>query len=168
MSLKRRLADVEETLDSLYETFGEAQKRLGYANDIFEKNSIKQRIRREVLPELHQIEKQYWELLAQEADSYEVNEVEANYAILQVEPEVVQLIENQPRVNYPDKFMQLLLEIRDKLNEPGQPAAAKAKLALNLVPGILSYEIEIDTENSLRKAFQPIRQLFKKSLNEGK
>ena len=44
MPPNRRLADLEQSLDSLYETLGETQKRLAYANDIFEKNSIKQRV----------------------------------------------------------------------------------------------------------------------------
>jgi hypothetical protein len=164
MPLSRRLADLEETLDSLYETLGESQKRLAYANDIFEKNSIKQRIRKEVLPELHKYEAEYWELLAQEARSCAVEEVDARNAIVEV-VQKVELIENKPSANYPDQFIRLLLEIRDKLNEPGQSAAAKAKLALPLVPGILSYEVELDTENSLRRVFQPIRRLFKRALD---
>ncbi|WP_333386904.1 hypothetical protein [Microcoleus sp. POL10_C6] len=57
--------------------------------------------------------------------------------------------------------MRLLREIRDKLNEPGTPAAAKAKLALPLIPGILAYEVELDTENTLRKVLQPIKRLFR-------
>jgi hypothetical protein len=165
MPPSRRLADLEETLDSFYETLGESQKRLAYANDIFEKNSIKQRIRKEVLPELRQCEAEYWDVLAQEARSCVVEEVDASHAIVEVVREVEQ-IENQSSTNYPDELMQLLLEIRDKLNEPGQPAAAKAKLALPLVPGILSYEVELDTENSLRRAFQPIRRLFKGALEK--
>jgi hypothetical protein len=165
MPLSRRLANLEETLDSLYETLGESQKRLAYANDIFEKNSIKQRIRKEVLPELRQCEAEYWEVLAQEARSCAVAEVDASHAIVEVVQEV-ELIENQSSTNYPDELMRLLLEIRDKLNEPGQLAAAKAKLALPLVPGILSYEVELDTESSLRRAFQPIRRLFKGALEK--
>jgi hypothetical protein len=54
------------------------------------------------------------------------------------------------------------------LNEPGNPAAAKAKLALSLIPGILAYEVELDTETAFRKAFQPVRQLFKEAIAEKK
>ena len=165
MPLSRRLAALEESLDSLYETLGESQKRLAYANDIFEKNSIKQRIRKEVLPELRQLEAEYWEVLAQEARSCAVEEVDARNAIVEV-VRTVELIEHKPSANYPEELMQLLLEIRDKLNEPGQPAAAKAKLALPLVPGILSYEVELDTENSLRRAFVPIKRLFRGAIEK--
>ncbi|MBD2182091.1 hypothetical protein H6S82_13175 [Planktothrix sp. FACHB-1355] len=165
MPPSRKLADLEQTLDSLYETLGEAQKRLAYANDIFEKNSIKQRIRKEVLPELHQVEAEYWQLLAQEARNCDVPEDDASLAIVEIVPEV-QIIQSQPSANYADEFMQLLKEIRDKLNEPGTPAAAKAKFTLSLIPGILSYEVELDTENSLRRVFQPIRQLFRREIEK--
>lgn len=166
MPPSRRLTDLEQSLDSLYETLGEAQKRLAYANDIFEKNSIKQRIRKEVLPELHQVEAEYWQQIEQKAKFYEPEEVEATNAIVEVEAQVVRVIESQPNGN--DELIRLLEEILDKLNKPGTPAAAKAKLALPLIPGIVSYEVELDTENSLRRVFEPIKRLYKKAFDEGK
>jgi Effector-associated domain 1 len=111
-------------------------------------------------------EKEYWEQLAQKANFYEPEELEAKTAILEVHAEVVRVIESQPNVN--DELMKLLLEIRDKLNEPGQLAAGKAKLALPLIPGIVSYEVELDTESALRRVFQPIKRLYKKAFDEGK
>ncbi|MEG4328717.1 effector-associated domain EAD1-containing protein [Microcoleus sp. herbarium5] len=111
-------------------------------------------------------ETEYLQQLAQRANSYELEEGDAENAIFQVHAEVLRVINNQPHVN--DELMRFLVEIRDKLNEPGPTAAAKAKLALNLIPGILVYEFEVDTENSLRRLRQPIVRLFQKALNEGK
>ncbi len=102
-------------------------------------------------------------MLAQEVRSCNITETEASSAIVEVVQEV-ELIESQSSVNYPDDLRQLLLEIRDKLNQPEQLAAAKAKLALPLIPGIVSYEVELDTENALRRVFQPIKRLFKEAL----
>ena len=165
MPPSRRLADLEKIVNLRYETLGEAETDLAMTTNTFEKTAIKQRIREQVLPELRKYEGEYWGLLAQEARFCAVEEVDARNVIVEVVREV-QLIENKPNANYPDELIQLLLEIRDKLNEPGQPAAAKAKLALPLVPGILSYEVELDTESSLRRAFQPIRRLFKEALEK--
>jgi hypothetical protein len=106
-------------------------------------------------------ETEYLQQLAQRANSYELEEGDAENAIFQVHAEVLRVINNQPHVN--DELMRLLVEIRDKLNEPGPTAAAKAKLALNLIPGILVYEFEVDTENSLRRLRQPIVRLFQKA-----
>lgn len=109
---------------------------------------------------------EYWQQLPQRANSYALEEVDARNAIVEVEAQVVRVIESQPNVN--DDLIRLLVEIRDKLNEPGIPAAEKAKLTLHLIPGILSYEVELDTENSLRRVFQPIKRLFQKADDEGK
>lgn len=160
MTLSSRLAAAEKVLELRYETLNDAKKRLAITDDILAKTALRQRIREEVLPELRQCETEYWNILAQEAGSFTVEEVEARNAIVEVVGEVEQ-IQNQPATNYPDELMRLLREIRDKLNEPGTPAAAKAKLALPLIPGILAYEVELDTENTLRKVWQPIKRLFR-------
>lgn len=106
-------------------------------------------------------ETEYLQQLAQNVNIYELEEEDAKRAIFQVHAEVLRVINNQPHVNA--ELMRLLVEIRDKLNEPGPTAAAKAKLALNLIPGILVYEFEVDTENSLRRLRQPIVRLFQKA-----
>jgi hypothetical protein len=167
MPLSKRLADAEKALNLRYETLSQAQKRLAMTDEIFSKTAIQQRIREEILPELRQCETEYWELLAQEARTCTIAEDDAGNAIVEVVREV-QVIESKPNADYPDEVMQLLMEIRNKLNDPGNPAAAKAKLALSLIPGILAYEVELDTETALRKAFQPVRQLFKEALTEKK
>jgi hypothetical protein len=165
MPPSQRLADLEKILELRYKILGDAEKRLAITDEIFAKSYIQQRIREEVLPELHQYEAEYWEVLTQEARTCAVEEVEAQNAIVKIVPEV-EAIANQPSANYAYEFMELLLEIRDKLNKPETPAAAKLKAALPLVPGILSYEVELDTESSLRRAFQPIRRLFKEALEK--
>lgn len=161
-----RLADLEKTLELRYETLSKAEKRLAITDEIFAKDAIEKRIREEVLPELRKCESEYWQLLAQEARSYTVAEIDATNAIVEVEAQVIRVIESQSNGN--DELIRLLEEILDKLNKPGTPAAAKAKLALPLIPGIVSYEVELDTENSLRRVFEPIKRLYKKAFDEGK
>ncbi|MEG3974939.1 effector-associated domain EAD1-containing protein [Microcoleus sp. herbarium8] len=107
---------------------------------------------------------EYWQQLAQKANSYELEEVDANNAIVEVEAQVVRVIESQPNLN--DELMQKLEAILEKLNQPETPVAAKAMLTLPLIPGILSYEVELDTENSLRRAFDPIKKLYKRALEK--
>jgi len=167
MHQSQRLANLEKILNLLYEQLAEAEKHLIVTNDIFAKTSIQQRIRYQVLPELRRYESEYWALLAQETGSYRLEEGEARNAIVEVVPKV-ELIENKANRNYPDELMQLLQKIIDKLNEPGIPATAKVKLALPLIPGIFSYEVELDTESELRRAFHPIMRLFKKALEYDK
>ncbi len=166
MHQSQKLAQLEKILVLLYEKLAALENHVLLSNEIFARSVIKQRIT-EILPEIRHCEVEYWQLLAQEARSYRLEEAEARNAIVEVVSEV-ELIENNPNLNHPDELMQLLQEITDKLNEPGISATAKAKFALPLIPGLLSYEMELDTESTLRRAFQPIRLLFKKALEDNK
>jgi hypothetical protein len=165
MPLNRRLGDLEKALELRYETLGKAEKRLAITDEIFAKNAIEQRIREEVLPELRQYEAEDWEVLVQEARSCGVEEVEAQNAIVEVVHEV-ELIENNPNANYPAELLNLLWQIRDKLNEPKTPVEGKAKLALNLLPGVITYEVELDTERALRRVKEPIKRLFRRAIEK--
>ncbi|MCL1463819.1 hypothetical protein [Argonema galeatum] len=165
MPASRRLADLEKALELRYETLGKAEKRLAITDEIFAKNAIEQRIREEVLPELRQCEAEYWEVLAQEARTCAVEEVEAQNAIDVVVQEV-ELIENNPNANYPAELLNLLREIRDTLKEPETPVEGKAKLALNLLPGIITYEVELDTEKALRRVKEPFKRLFRGAIEK--
>lgn len=164
MPPSRRLADLEELVETNYQKLAKFQKRLDRTASIREEFDIEGDIPK-IRKAIRDYEAEYWELLAQEARTCEVAEVDASHAIIEVVPEV-EIIANQTNDNYADEFMQLLREIRDKLNEPGLPATAKAKLALSLIPGILSYEVELDTESSLRRAFVPIKRLFRGAIEK--
>lgn len=163
--LAQRLADLEEILDSLYETLGEAQKRRAYANDIFEKDAINQRLRKETLPEISKNEIKYWELLAQEASIGEVAEVDASQAIVEVVPKLEQIVNNST-TNYPNELMQKLQEILDTLTEQERPVANKLIATLPIIPYIMSYQLEIDTEISLKRVFEGIRQLLRNTVKK--
>lgn len=164
MPPSRRLTDLEELIEINYQKLAKFQKRLDRTASIREEFDIEGDIPK-IRKTICDYEVEYWQLLAQEARHCDVPEDDASLAIVEIVPEV-EIIQSQPSANYPDELIKLLLEIRDKLNEPGTPAAAKAKFALSLIPGILSYEVELDTENSLRRLFQPIRQLFRREIEK--
>lgn len=101
-------------------------------------------------------EDEYCEQLAQNATN----------AIVEIRTQVAQVIQAQPDTKYyelMEKLMEKLQEIFNKLNEPEKVAAARVKLAFNLIPGILSYEVELGTESPLRNVFQPIKRLVEEA-----
>ncbi len=160
MDVNQRLTHLESVLELRYETLEAAEKRLAMTDEIFAKNAIKLRIREEILPEIHQCEREYWQLLVQASGAASVQEEEAQTVVVEVS-QAVNAIQTTAPAHTPAELMQLLREIRDKLDKPKTPASAKAKLALPLVPGLLSYEVELDTEAALRRAFLPLKKLFK-------
>ena len=110
--------------------------------------------------EMRPVEQEYWELLAQLATQEPIVEAEAEKAIVEV-IQAVEVLETRPVSDRSDEMLVLLQQIRDKLNEPGSPAAAKLKGMISMLPPFvgLSYEAELDTENFLRRHFPTFRKL---------
>ena len=123
------------------------------------KIQAKQRLGEEIKPEIREYEKEYWQVLAQQAKTEEIPEHEAQAIVAQIVEEVGQ-IELQ---RHPDEVLQILQQIRDKLNQPGPTAAAKLKGVISSIPPFvgISYEAELDTENFLQQHFPTFREWAK-------
>ena len=65
----------------------------------------------------------------------------------------VEFLEIEPAVQSNAELMKVLQEIKAALSKPGIPAAGKLKAAIPLFPGVISYEMELDTEGLLRRVF---------------
>jgi len=65
----------------------------------------------------------------------------------------VEFLEIEPAVQSNAELMKVLQEIKAELSKPGIPAAGKLKAAIPLLPGLISYEMELDTEGLLRRVF---------------
>jgi hypothetical protein len=161
MVSRRRLEDLEEILDSSYETLGTLEKKLAYASSASEINNINQTISREILPRIRKSENEYLQLLAAEANSFVIDENDADIAIVEFLQTIEQIQQSSIERNS-NQVIQLLIEIRDKLNEPDKSAAAKLKATLPLLPPFVSYEVELGTENILQRMFPTFRRILKK------
>lgn len=67
MSDRQRLADLKELIELLYEKLGEFERELIVNASTPAKFELKQRIRREILPDIRRYEGEYWELYPTEA-----------------------------------------------------------------------------------------------------
>ena len=161
MLWSQRFTDLEKVLESLYETLGQVERRLAITNDIFEKTSIRQRIREEVLPAIRESETEYWQLLNQEAATLVIQEPDANDAIVEI-LQTIDVIE-QNSSTYSEQVVQLLVDIRNKLNEPEASSSAKLKAAVPLFPPFISYEAEIETEGFLKRFLPTFSRLLQKA-----
>ena len=153
---EQRLAQLENLLELDYEKLVEHEEELSITSSPSSRNEARQRIKREIMPRIRKYEAEYWVLLNEIPSISGITEAEAQAAITTIIQEA-EIIQNQPM---PNEILQKLQEILNKLNEPGTAAAAKAKFALNLIPGIFAYEFELDTENALRRLFHPLKLLF--------
>ena len=145
-----RLSDIQESLELLQEQLGGKQKALNFAPQE-EKIRIKQQIR-DLRKEIQEQEKEYWQVLAQQTKTVEIPEPEAEIIVAEIVEEVGQI---EVQRQYSDEVLQIVQQIRDKLNEPGPTAAAKLKGVISSIPPFvgISIEGEFDTENFLQEHF---------------
>jgi hypothetical protein len=148
---ENRLAQLEENLELLYEQLGAVEQGALLTPDPMAKAQAKQRIRKEIKPEIKRYELEYLQVLQQNANEFVDEEAQA---VINVLAEEVQHIQSLPSSSSPE-ILEIVQRIEAKLNEPGTTAAAKLRGTLSLMPPFVnvSYETELDTENFLRKYF---------------
>lgn len=157
-SASLRIKHLEELLEIEYEKLGEFEKELAITSSAPQKFELRQRLKREVLPDLRKHEVEYAQLLAQHADPASIPPQQAEAALAEVR-HAVEHIEQLPAAP-PNEVKQLLTDVRKKLDDPGKAAAAKLKVTLPLIPLIVSYEMELDTEGFLTQAWRSLKSLF--------
>jgi len=156
---RQRIRALEELLEIEYEKLNDFQKELAITSGAAAKFELRQRLKREVLPDIRKHEVEYAELLAESTDLASVPADEAENTTAEL-VRAVQHVERLPDPNRPAEITRLLADIRRKLDEPGKVAAAKLKVALPIIPLIASYEMEMDTEAVLANAWRRIKSLF--------
>ena len=112
---------------------------------------------------LSDFQSEYGEILFKSSDASLVPQNEAEETLAEI-VQVVEHIEVLPAETYPSEMLELLREIKQKLDEPGKTAAAKLKVALPIIPMLASYELEMDTEATFIRVWQRIKSLFKDEL----
>ena len=158
MSDRTRLNDLKDILELLYEKLGEFERELIINANTPAKFELKQRIKREILPDIRKYETEYWELYPPEA--IVISNEEAETQLVKVE-EAVTSIEQIPSSNYPLELISLLQEIRDKLDED-KAASAKLKVVIPLIPAIASYELEMETEGLMYRTWKTIKGMVRR------
>ena len=161
----RRLNDLEDLLELLYEKLGEFEKELIMTGSAAVRFELKQRIKRDILPKIRQYEAEYWELKPREA--IVISDQQATTHLAQLN-QAVESIERIQVPSYPPELVSLLQDIRTRLDEPEKTASAKLKLVLPLIPMIASYELEMDTEGFMSNTWRSIRRLLGKGSKHDK
>ena len=159
MSDRQRLAYLEDILELLYEKLGEFEQELIISSSKPAKFELKQRIKREILPNIRRYEAEYWELYPKEAII--ISDEEAASQLVKVE-QAVESIDRISLTFYPPELIPLLQDIRAELEEQNKAASAKLKVVLPLIPMIASYELEIETEGLMYKTWESIKRLVRR------
>ena len=156
---QQRIAQLEELLEIEYEKLSAFRTEMAVSASAPSRFELRQRLKRDLLPAIKNHEVEYARLLAEDANPALIPETEAQEALDQVLGGVQEL-EKSPAIPERAELKQLMAEIRQKLNEPGKTASAKLKIALPIIPAILSYDMELDAGSLLMNAWRRIKMLF--------
>ena len=158
-----RLTAIQETLTDLYEQLAGQEKAWRLAEDA-EKTRLKQKIR-EKWQEIREYEGKYTQTLAQQVKHQELPEAVAQTITVELVDELEVLAPLAQR----DEVKALLQQILAALQKPATPAAAKLKVAIPIIPNLVSYEMEGDTETVVRRLFPTFTKVYQgmKSLGAG-
>jgi hypothetical protein len=146
-----RLYQLDENLSLLREQLAGLEKAKTLS-PMEEKVRLEQRIR-ELKQEIQAVEQDYWQTVARSAQQWEIPEAEAEVVVGEI-VEAVRQIEAHPAPDYSAEMLQILRQIRDKLNAPGSPAAAKLKGVISSIPLIWS--------GTLRRRWRQWLELYRK------
>jgi hypothetical protein len=153
-----RLRQVERNLTRLHQQLAGKEDTLTTIAPE-ERVRIKQQIA-DLKAEMQPFEEEYWQILADESATTTISEPTPEIVVAEIVEQAGQLQTSQ---EYSDEVLEWLQKIYAEVSKPGEPAAAKLKGVLSLLPPFvnLSYEAELDTENFLRRHFPTFRRWSK-------
>ena len=156
---EQRIGQLEKVLRIEYDKLNAFEQEIAINSSEPAKFELRQRLKRDVLPDIHKHELEYAQLLAERANPANIPAEQAEHSLNEV-IQAVRQIETLPEAASIKQLQSLLIDIRKKLDEPGKTAAAKLKVALPIIPLIASYEMEMDTEAVLLRAWRGLKSLF--------
>lgn len=158
--MQKRLKDLKELLELAYDRLGEYEKELQITASAPAKLELKQRIKRECLPDIRKYETEYATLLAENVEAFTLSDAEAEEVMLALQNAIDQ--KALPSASeLPQEVTQAIAKAQETLKQPNVSAKSKLKMALPLIPGILSYEVEVDPSGAFVKVWQKIKTKFK-------
>jgi hypothetical protein len=154
-----RLSHLQSEVAAYYEQLAGKEKARRLAPQE-EKVRIQQQIR-ELQSEIGGVERDYWLRWQAESSGLIIPDDQAEVVVGELLMEVNSLT-GEPKIQTNAALMKLLEEIKAELTKPKTPGSGKIKAAIPLLPGFLSYELELDTEGLLRRVFPTFCQLAEK------
>jgi len=146
MSLDR-ISDLQDRLERQYSLLKQKEFALDTEPQVT-KGEVRLLIK-QLKQEIVEVEDDYAKRLAQQIKRHDLPESIAETVV----GDLVDEIEMMQPIAKNDEMRSMLQQILDELRKPGISAAAKLKVVIPIIPNILTYEIEGDTESVVRRLF---------------
>jgi hypothetical protein len=154
MAFIDRIPAIQSALKDLYEQLEGEEEALRLAPKT-DKVRIKQMIR-STWKDIRQYEQEYSATLSQQVKRQDLPESVAEVVVA----EIVDVVKVLEPLEQRDEVKGLLVQILAELQKPGVPASAKLKVAIPIIPSLVSYELEGDTEMVVRRLFPTFVKVY--------
>ena len=147
-----RISDLQDRLERQYSLLKQKEFALDTEPQVT-KGEVRLLIK-QLKQEIMEVEREYAQRLVQQVKREDLPEEIAQTVVGELVDELEMM---QPKT---DEMRSMLQEILTELRKPGTPAAAKLKVAIPIIPNILTYEIEGDTESVVRRLFPTFVKVY--------
>ena len=158
----KRIQQLYKLLDTYHEKLGFVEQDLAKSVPGEGRAAMRLQIK-DIWKDIRDHEIDLGDLLSRCADAKTIPGNEADDALAELNVHVDRL-KGADKSNWPVEVLAKLDDLQAKLSEPGKAAAAKLKVSLPIIPLLVSYELEMDTESTLVQVWHKITGLFRKSL----
>lgn len=156
-----RIAKLYEVLDIEHDKLGTLEKDLALAGLGMARATIRVQIKG-LWSDIRERETEVAGLLAEHVELSASHSKAADQACCELIAHVERI--KTAKDDWPEEVLAKLSDLEDILNQPKQAAAAKLKISLPIVPLLVSYDLELDSESTLVQVWHRITGLFRKSV----
>lgn len=146
--LSSRLIHLQNRLSDLYGILAGQEQALDFSAPE-QKDRIRLLIRTQKR-DIQDVHQDFWVQLSQEIRSLSIPNDLADVAVAEIIQEVEIL---SAKAAYPAAIETKLEQILAELKKPEAPAEGKLKAVIPLLPGLVTYEVELDTQGLLKQLF---------------
>jgi hypothetical protein len=151
IELQKRIEELESILSGLEQDYTESQSHGA-------KSSINQKISN-VEADIQKFREKYWSQLAGEINGISVPEDIANITIAEVIHQA-ELVETIPSTS--EEMIAKLKELLVILKRTESPVSSRLKAAIPLLPGFITYEVDINASSFLKRIYPSFCKLLGK------
>jgi hypothetical protein len=151
-----RIQPILENLQLLYEQLDAAEKAAIREVNAISRKKYEQEIRDTLLPDVRKYEQQYVIALSQQVKKQDPLLEPIAETIVGELVDELEMIEPIAKTDEMRSMLQeILLELRKDV-----PASAKLKIAIPIIPNVVTYELEGDTETVVRRLFPTFVKVY--------
>ena len=159
--VQQRMNDLDDLLELYYEKLKAFQNELAITANIETKFAVKKRINLEILPYIKEYETEYAKLLTDIVSEVDMSEEEVEDVVSEIQ-EAITIVRAKAEEKQETSLIQSTEKVQKTLEKSDISTKGKLKATIPLIPGIISYQLELDAYSTLSSVWEKLKSKLKK------